>query len=208
MFGGDSVFSELSLPQNGVGATNLRPTEAQQARGENGISDAGADARDNSNATPEPKAFETVEDALRNIGGESAVSKASLKHIITRVTDEGLIIEIFDLEDIPMFEPDTDTPTQALKDLAGILAGILPLVENKLAIGGHTRAGPIVLANNPVWDLSTARAHAMRRLLQTNGVDGARVQRVTGHADKSPAVRNPMAVRNNRLEVTLLRSDF
>src|SRR6056297_4096698 len=38
-FGGDSVFSELELPQNGTGASNRKPTEARQARGAVGVSD-------------------------------------------------------------------------------------------------------------------------------------------------------------------------
>ncbi len=206
-FGGESVFSELTLPQNGMGASNLRPTEAQQARGENGASKDDADGHSHDRQA-ETAAFEALEVALRSFSGESNAAKSRLRHIITRVTDEGMIIEIFDLDEVAMFDPETDTPTRALKDLANMLVRILPLVENNLAIGGHTRAKPIVLANNPVWDLSTARAHAMRRLLQTTGLDGRRVQRVTGHADKSPAVRNPMAVRNNRLEITLLRSSF
>jgi chemotaxis protein MotB len=33
------------------------------------------------------------------------------------------------------------------------------------------------------------------------------VQRVTGFADRMPATGNPMALRNNRLEVVLLRRD-
>ena len=35
--------------------------------------------------------------------------------------------------------------------------------------------------------------------------DPARVARVTGHADRRPADPNPMSVRNNRLELILLR---
>lgn len=204
-FGGENVFSEQTLPQDGMGATNLRPTEADQARGESGVSKDGVDGQSRARQA-EDNAFKAVEVALRSFGGESNVAKATLKHIITRVTDEGLIIEIFDLEGVSLFEPDTDVPTKALRDLAEMLARFLPLVENNLAIAGHTRAMPIVLADNPVWDLSTARAHAMRRLLHENGLNDARVQRITGHADKSPAVNNPMSVRNNRLEVILLRS--
>lgn len=205
-FGGESVFSEMTLPQNGTGASNLRPTEARQARGDHGVSDRGSDAVSDS-ANGDAEAFKVVEEALFGSGGESTVSDEHLKHIVTRVTDEGLIIEIFDLDGVPMFEPGSSTPTPELRDLADMLARILPLVENNLAVGGHTRAHAIVLANNPVWDLSTARAHAMRRLMQKQGLDGDRFQRVTGHADNSPVVNNPMAVRNNRLEVTLLRSN-
>ena len=47
----------------------------------------------------------------------------------------------------------------------------------------------------------------MRDLLQKTGLPTARMQRVTGHADRRPATVNPMAIRNNRLEVVLLRRD-
>lgn len=206
-FGGNSVFSELALPQNGTGATNRRPTEANQARGEHGLSQQGTDgaAADTGDATKDDQAFAMVEEALLGRGGESSVTEAALQHIVTRVTDEGLIIELFDLEDVALFEHDTNIPTRELRDLAGMLARIIPFVENKVAIGGHTRAQPVVLADNPVWDLSSARANAMRVLLQAKGLDADRVRRVTGHADKRPEVSDPMAVRNNRIEVILLR---
>ena len=41
-FGGDSVFSEQRLAQNGTGASNLRPTEGRTARGETGLDPASA----------------------------------------------------------------------------------------------------------------------------------------------------------------------
>ncbi|MDU8929630.1 flagellar motor protein MotB [Alisedimentitalea sp. MJ-SS2] len=201
-FGGESVFSEKTLPQNGTGASNRRPTEANQARGETGVGDKGQDA---SRGDCDAEAFELVEEMLLGRGGESMATEEALKHIITRVTDEGLVIELFDLDDVPLFDPDTTTPTQLLHDLAGMLARVIPLVENKVAIGGHTRSQPVVLANNPIWDLSSARANAMRLLLEKHGLDNERVRRVTGHADNKPQARNPMDVRNNRIEVILLR---
>jgi len=33
------------------------------------------------------------------------------------------------------------------------------------------------------------------------------VRRVAGHADRALAVPNPMAARNNRVEIVLIRSD-
>ena len=54
---------------------------------------------------------------------------------------------------------------------------------------------------------STDRAMQMRQLLEAAALDQKRIERVTGHADRKPAVRNPLAVRNNRLEIILLRSD-
>ena len=66
---------------------------------------------------------------------------------------------------------------------------------------------PITLVNNPVWDLSTARAQAMRTLLEGYGIDGARMDRISGNADRKLAVADPTALRNNRLEIILLRKD-
>ena len=49
-------------------------------------------------------------------------------------------------------------------------------------------------------------AQAMRQLLESDGLDKMRVDRVTGFADRRPASQHPMAVRNNRLELILLRN--
>ena len=203
-FGGDSVFSEEVLPQNGTGATNRNPTEANRARGEMGLQAEGAqgemsDARD--------KALKDLESALAARAGDSMVSPESRRHILTRVTDEGLVVELFDLENAALFETGTDQPTDILTELAKLLATVGGLVENNVAVEGFTRAEPVVLAVNPVWNLSTARADRMRRMLQDAGLEPARIRRITGNADREPAVRDPMAARNNRLEVIFLRSD-
>lgn len=79
------------------------------------------------------------------------------------------------------------------------------LVTNKVALAGHVRANPIVQADNPVWPLSVDRAQQMRSLLNRAGMLPDRIRRVTGHADRSPLAENPMALRNNRIEVILLR---
>ena len=202
-FGGDSVFSEETLPQNGTGATNQRPTEGNQARGEMGVSDAGQEQQSAAMAD----AMEALEDALSGRSGESTVSEKTRQHILTRVTDEGLVIELFDLESGHLFLKGTDTPTPLLGELADLLATVSKLVENSIAVEGHTRSEPIVVANNPVWDLSAARANRMRVMMQQSGVTSERMRRITGHADREPVVRNTMAIRNNRLEVILLRSD-
>ncbi|WP_322867058.1 flagellar motor protein MotB [Aquicoccus sp. G2-2] len=203
-FGGHSIYSEDTLSQNSTGATNIHPTEANKARGEHGVSRQGADGKTDGK-TSEDAALRTVKDALTGRGGESMVSDEAMKHIITRVTDQGLVIELFDLDDARLFAADTAEPTNILRELADMLARVLGLVENGIAIEGFTRARPIVLIDNPVWDLSTERAGATRLLLHTDKLGRDRVKRVTGHADKQPAVPDPMAIRNNRVEVILLR---
>ena len=197
-FGGENVFSEDTLPKDGTGATSLRPTESDRARGETGVS------RDEEALE---KVRQALESALNGQGGESMAMRNLRRHVITRLTDEGLVIEIFDLRGRPLFEPGEAEPTATLRALSGMIGGVTKLVSNPAAVEAHTRARPVVLKVNAVWDLSTARAHRFRRLLEDGGLEPARVHRVTGHADRDPVVDDRMAIRNNRLEVVLLRSD-
>lgn len=203
-FGGDSVFSEDVLPQNGTGASSRLSTEGRKARGEIGVADEGGDAA-NSELAEE---YRAVENVLMGRSGESMISPETRQHILTRVTDEGLVIEVFDLENAILFEPESDNPTRLLRDLADLIGSVGNLVDNGLSVEGHTRAEAVVRIANPVWDLSTRRANRMRLLLQDAGIADDRMRRITGHADRAPVVDNPMAARNNRLEVILLRSDI
>jgi len=191
-FGGDSVFTEETLARNGSGAATFAAAMQEGSRG---------------HSSEEDDNLSEVESMLSGGGGESLVMDNAMKHIVTRVTDEGLIIELFDLDDVHLFEEDNTTPTPLLKEISKMMVDVLAIVKNGVAVSGYIRSHPIVLAENPVWDLSSARADQFRRLLEGDGFDGKRIQRVTGHADRKPAVSNPMAVRNNRIELILLRSD-
>ena len=196
--GGDSIFSENTLPRVGTGATSLRPTSQQAARG---ASDPGA--ADETGARDE--ALEAVEELLMGRGGESMISDTLMRHIVTRVTDEGLVVELFATEDAPLFDAD-GAPTELLRALAGVIAGVSDMVTNPLAIEGHVGAYPIVLARDPSWEVSTRHADRFRELLLSEGLEKARINRVTAHADREPSKSNPMDPRNTRLEIIYLRN--
>ena len=104
-----------------------------------------------------------------------------------------------------LFLGKSDDPAPVTVALAKMLVRVFGLIGNSVAVNGHIRAQPEVLRVNPVWDLSAARAMRMRVLLEQEGLVAARIQRVTGYADRMPTLRNPMALRNNRLEIILLR---
>ena len=191
-FGGDSIFSEDVKPTVGTGATSLRPTESDRAKG---AVSAEADAKTE---------LQKVEEALLGLGGQSAIGATALKHVVTRVTDEGLVVELFDLPDAVLFEEGSDRPPQLLVVLSRMIREAFALVINPVAIEGHVMSRPVVFLENPVWELSTSRADRMRLMLQADGMESTRMSRVTGHADRELAVENPLSTRNNRLEVILL----
>jgi chemotaxis protein MotB len=152
----------------------------------------------------EQAALQAIEDRLLGRGGESLLSDEALRHVVTRLTDEGLVIEVFALPGSPLWDGAAD-PRPVTREIVAVVAEVAQLVTNPVAVGAHVPARPVVLAQNPVWHLSMTRADAARRLLGEGGMEAGRFARVTGHADRSPAVADPAASRNDRLEVTLLR---
>ena len=200
-FGGDSVFAEETMAHTGTGAMDRKVAAASadadgesDGEGKGGNGDAESDLQD-------------VEKALLARGGESNTMEQLLRHVVTRATDEGLVIEIFDLPNAPLFDGETAEPRPVTKAIAGLLVEVLSLTTNEIAVNGHLRALPVMLVENPVWDLSADRAQAMRALLETAGIDEGRIQRVSGYADRKPAVTEPADLRNNRIEIILLRRD-
>ena len=210
-FTGSSVFATEVLPQEGRGATEKSPADEQQAVGEAGTSRSDEQNDDTmpseqlgSVETVEESDFEVLEGMLLASSGESDAENLLLQHIRTRVTDEGLVIELFDLPDQPLFEPQSDTPTQRLISILAIITRVMSTITNNVAISGHSflavEGGPEI-----DWHLSSNRAHQARLELVANGLDAGRIARVTGLANRVSIFEPVSDPRNNRIEVTLLR---
>jgi len=197
--GGDSILAEDSLAFSGRGGSSTGTGASSPAPGmiggDQGMALAQAD-----------EDLAELESAFLAMRGESLESELALQHVVTRITDEGLIVEMFDLPGQPLFDPESDRPMPVVAMIADLLSDAFGAYANGLSIEGHTRSYPLVLMKNPIWGLSSARSQSMRGLLEIAGLDADRMQRVTGHADRRPAVLDRSAVRNNRLEVILLRN--
>lgn len=196
LMGGDSTFSENVLPRMGTGATSLHATEMNAGRGSETEGDAEAAA--------ETAELEELRDRLTARSGESMVDDGLMRHVVTRVTDEGLVVELFETPEARLFD-EGGNPTFLLRRLSQIVSNASRTVRNPIAIEAHVPASPIVLAHDRSWEDSAERASRMRELLQGEGVAKSRVARVTAHADREPARGNPMDVRNGRIEVIFLR---
>ncbi len=195
-FQGDTMFASDAKAYNGTGGSS------QMDR-----TDDGSSEEERARKAAEVQHLQKIEKMLIDRGGESRTMEQLLRHVITRITDEGLVIELFDLDDVPLFRGETADATATTVALASVLAEVLGLTENRLAVNGFLRTLPVTLANNPSWDLSADRAQTIRRLLESTGVDPQRFQRIGGFADRKPAVADAGAIRNNRVEIVLLRSD-
>ena len=191
---GDSIMTEQTLSQDGTGGAAEKEGDAVTISYTN-------------EGAAEAAAFEEIESALLGLGGESMLSDNALKHIVTRVTDEGLVIEVFDVDGAPLFVRDTDAPTEVTVEIFASLARVLDLVKNGVAVSGHVRTQSMLRVDYPVWDLSTSRAARVRLLMESAGLQETRMERLTGKADRDHISPDPQALRNNRIEVIVLRSD-
>jgi len=202
-FWGDNVFAEDSLAFNGKGASEAYPSEMRRARGELGT--AGEAARQSEPGAGNLTGAQELLEELEARGGESMAALQEMRHVVTRLTDTGLIIDIHDLPGEPLFHRVNDLPTARLETTLRVVARLLGLVANDVSVAVHVPALPVVAAERPIWEVTTDRALAARRALEQAGFDPDRVRRVTGHGDRSPIDDDPMAARNGRVEVTVLR---
>ncbi|MEX2520824.1 MAG: flagellar motor protein MotB [Paracoccaceae bacterium] len=201
---GDSMFPDDTLAKDGIGG----------AKGRIDINEGEADKAGGAPSVDETPLAE-LESLLLGKSGESEIADDLLSHIVTRVTDEGLVIDIFAKEGRPLFENGSDRPTPKMQAILKMIGEVIGLVSNPIAISGHTDAAPFTAAQagaaedtNDNWRLSSARADSARRKLEESAVDPARFLRVVGESDRSLALPNaPLDPRNRRVAVTLLRSD-
>jgi len=200
-FGGGNAFSQEMMMQNGTGAADVRPSDSNKTDSDTGV--VPSDIGGGEVGVLEPK-FTDIENMFRGDSGESTVADDLLKHVNTRITDEGLIIEVFDLPSSPLFILNTNEPSDKMLLLLDMIADVIGIVSNNIAILGHT--DEVGLDGGDTFILSTERAHFSRQRLVSAGVSNSRIARVAGYADRSPSQPEAGVIRNRRIEIILLRS--
>ncbi len=189
-FGGDSVFTEATLADQGTGAA---VTLAGDER------DDPAPGAENGEAD-DAETLRAVEAALNGRGGESFVSDILSRHIVTELSDEGLVVELFETDGSALFSGEHRT-TPLLDALLASVTEAFRLVSNEIAVETHIATGE----GGPFQDTGL-RSVAVRQRLLEFGIPDSRIQRLTAFGAGQPVMRDPRAARNNRVELILLRS--
>lgn len=129
---------------------------------------------------------------------------AKLKdYIQMSVTGEGLRVELLESEKGMFFESGHPVPTEAGQELLLSLAQQLRSLPNDVMIEGHTDSKP--LGGRPDytnWELSSDRANAARRILESAGLRPGQIVQIRGFADHNPRdPDHPEAAMNRRVSV-------
>jgi chemotaxis protein MotB len=124
-------------------------------------------------------------------------------HVEMTVTSEGLRIELTEAAAGTFFDSGSPKLNADGRDLLIRLAQELGKLPNKLSIEGHTDSKPYTgTANYTNWELSTDRANAARRLMQTNGIGPDQITQVRGFADmRLRKPDNPLDPSNRRISI-------
>jgi chemotaxis protein MotB len=154
----------------------------------------------------EQRTFENLRKSIM----EKLAASDSLKKlnavVDVQVTREGLRIELVESGrgDVyfPLGSSRMNVATMLTLQLVGSeLAGI----DQSVVLEGHTdgaKFGSDAAYTN--WELSSDRANAARRVLQSTGVTPERIAEVRGYADTRPRVPDdPMAPANRRISILL-----
>ena len=201
MFMGESVFAADTLPKMGVGASSLHETLSETpAGGTDPMGEAAGSEEDQAQET----AFKEVQNVLLGLRGESMVDDNWLRHMISRVTDEGLTFEFFDLPDKSLFD-ETGAPTDLLHSIVRAIETLSVDLSNDVAVEAHVATMPVVKRKDLSWDTSSRHAQTVSDLFIDYGLAKDRIRRITTYGDREPADENLMSVRNNRVEVIFLK---
>ncbi len=128
------------------------------------------------------------------------------RQLAVDITPEGLRIQILDEDKQAMFANGSSVPNDRARALLTKIAPVLMKLPEQLSVTGHTDASPYHGGDRSNWELSADRANATRRLLAEAGIPEARVQSVSGQADRDlllPA--DPLAAANRRIAIMVLR---
>jgi len=153
----------------------------------------------------EEAAMEAVQARLE--AAFSGEDLAALKeHVDITVTHEGLRIEFGEgLIGDATFASGSAVMTSSMLRAIAILGSEVAPLPNSVIIEGHTDAVPLSRPGGySNWELSSDRANAARRALQTQGVDAKRIVSVRGFADRNPKIPDfPEDPRNRRVSILL-----
>ncbi len=147
----------------------------------------------------------TPEQLHEKLRRETEKKLAEVKdQVLVEVFEGGVRIQLVDKAGHPVFPLGGATPTPVGKRMLEVIAGSIKDIPNKIAIEGHTDALSYASGRYTNWELSTERASAARKELETFGLDPDRLAQVSGYAATLPLIReNPNDPRNRRISIII-----
>ncbi|MBL4640161.1 MAG: OmpA family protein [Kordiimonadaceae bacterium] len=198
------VISEPGPPQSGPTSGDETGADAQGGGDPNSVDleTIAQRIRDQ-----EDLAFEQMQEQLRLAIQQSPTLSEMKDQLIMEITEDGMKIQIIDKDRRAMFRKGSaDLYDYAIRMITEIGDSVQNL-PNRITIQGHTDGGNYVAEDGSTnWELSSTRANAARRVLDTSGVSKDRFFEVVGKAGTDPLYPDqPSKTENRRITILILR---
>ena len=157
----------------------------------------------------ERKALQAAADAIEGAFQNDALLQAFKDQVTLDFTDEGLRIQIQDKAARVLFDSGSAKLKPYTLSILQEIARELGKLPNKVVIGGHTDSQQYPGQTYTNWELSTERANAARRVMESaaQGLRADQIRRVTGYADTMPVEGlDPKDPQNRRISIVVLSS--
>jgi len=154
----------------------------------------------------EKKKLDSLMDDLKKAISNSQALEPFKDQLLLDITPEGLRIQILDAQNRPMFDLGSARLKPYTNAILREVTTYLRTVPNRLSITGHTDTTPYAGTRGYTnWDLSTDRANAARRAIESAGLETDRIARVVGLSssvlfDK----QNPRNAVNRRISIVVM----
>ena len=160
--------------------------------------------------TTEEGEFRELADKIEaQLEGSDGLGKITAQ-IEVAVTEEGLRIELIEAKDGETFFAfgSAEMKPAAARALRIIGEQLKTSSSSPIVVEGHTDSAPFGSAGYSNWELSSDRAQAARRALNSAGISHARIQHIRGYADRHlRKPKDPLDPSNRRTSILLPFSD-
>jgi chemotaxis protein MotB len=155
---------------------------------------------------PQVAAMQQVGDRIRErLNAEEGLGRIGAQVEIVASVD-GMRIEMLEAGGGDTFFPlGSAVMNPITRQALGIIASELAVLANPVIVEGHTDAAPFgQRADYTNWELSSDRAHAARRVIESHGIGYQRIRDVRGYADKKLRIpADPLHPANRRITILL-----
>ena len=155
----------------------------------------------------ERKAMEDTAQSIDKAFHEDKLLQAFQNQISFEFTAEGLRIQLQDRAAQVLFDSGSATLKSYTLSILREIAKELGKLPNRVVIGGHTDSQQYANKAYSNWELSSERANAARRVMESaaEGLRPGQVRRVTGYADTIPLEgKEPKDPQNRRISIIVV----
>jgi chemotaxis protein MotB len=154
----------------------------------------------------EKKQLDALMQDLKEAIAKSQALEPYKDQLLLDITPEGLRIQIVDAQNRPMFDLGSSRLKPYTSAILKEVTVYLKTVPNRVSITGHTDITPYAgISGYTNWDLSTDRANAARRALESAGYDTGQISRVTGLSSSVLFNKeNPRDPVNRRISIMVM----